>query len=165
MPKPYRVSPSVITDLIDVIRANISISNSPVVVHSVGMDDNGYYLVNVVGIGPNLQRAQLLCESAESGRALLLPARNKDSRHIGMPDDRLEINGNLYHVGAYIHPNYGTQFIHRIETDDGNEITWNTTRIHPLGRYKVSCRVKEHMIYSKVNQTAVTHCKFSEAEK
>jgi|RhiMethySRZTD1v2_1073278.scaffolds.fasta_scaffold19545_5 hypothetical protein len=162
--KLYRVSPSVITDLVGVVRANIAISNSPVVVHSVGMDDDGNYMVQVVGYGPNANYARLLCESAERNFALLLPARNKDSKHIASPGERLEFTGNLYHVGAYIHPNYGTQFIHRIETDDGNEITWNTSRIHPLGRYKVSCRVKEHLVYSKVNQTAVTHCKFETEE-
>lgn len=161
--RKFRISPANIADLYAAVYANGGASRG-VVLHTVNPNHNGDYLVVVIGLSDE-KYYDAVCEMAylaEKGQAVILPARNKRSDHIGSKGDAWEFDGELYHIGAWTNPSYGLQFIHRFQDGEQNELFWTTGKITALGRYHITCKIKDHKNYGNIYQTAVTYCKFTE---
>lgn len=157
----YVISPAKMPELQAAISASFPGITAPVI-HTVGVDDQGNFLVNVVGFGINEMIVVGLCKLAQSHKKVVAPPASLVSEPMGTVTSRLEFTGLLYHIGASAHDEFGMQYYHRFITDDSNnEILWVTGR--PAGltnhKYKVSCRVKGHNRWSDIWQTLVTHCK------
>jgi hypothetical protein len=165
MTRTYTLSPSIIPDLQAAIDANFRDNLNPVVLQQVGSDDRGFLEIRVRAYGTTEENVHALCLMAERGTAIILPARNWESDRVGEPGTQFEFDGELYHVGVHT-SQFGQQFIHRFSTLDGqNEITWKTGKPQPLGRYKVTCRVKGYTDFGYIEQTTVTHCKLTKLEE
>jgi hypothetical protein len=161
--RKYRISPALLADLSAAVIVNGG--DSPgAIIHTVDPDYFGDYLVEVVGLTDDSYFDDVckMAYLAEQGKAVLLPARNKESRHCYLKGDNVEFKAKLYHIGAWTNPQYGVQYIHRFITLDRAryEITWMTGKVQPIGRYKVACKVKDHQKYGGIEQTSVSYCKF-----
>jgi len=166
--RKYRISPALISDLCAAVIANGGASRGAVI-HTVNPNHYGDYLVEVIGLADNtfFDDVCKLAYTAEQGKAVLLPALNRRSVHVGDKGEQYTFDGDLYHIGAWTNPSYGVQYIHRFQTLDGekNELSWTTGRYQALGHYTVSCKIKDHTNYGGVYQTAITYCKFELLEE
>jgi hypothetical protein len=141
----------------------VNYSKEPVVLQQVGTDDDGLLLIEVKAYGKIEEEVRVLCEMAERGVAVILPARNKNSKYIKCETERWQFQGELYHIGVAT-SRYGTQYIHRFEDEYGDEITWKTSKPQPLGKYVVNCRITGLTYFHGIEQTTVSHCKFERIE-
>lgn len=159
--RKFKISPEDLPALQRAVFVNINTSEiTPVLVHTLDIDQEGNFLVEILGFGSHFDKACILAGLAESGRAVLLPARNPDSDHVFTPGESVTFDADLYHIGVYTSPQYGQKFIHRFQDRDGNELTWTTNTMSLLGEYRVTAKVKAHEEYFGVLQTAITHCRF-----
>lgn len=162
----YKISPEDLPALQRAIFVNINTNEfTSVLAHTLDIDEEGNFLVEILGVGENFTRGCELADRAEAGRAVIFPARNPDSEHVHTPGDLITFDAELYHVGVYTSPQYGRKFIHRFSDRDGNELTWTTNTICLLGKYRVTAKVKAHEEYFNVRQTAITHCRFEAIPK
>lgn len=166
--RKYTISPDCLPDLVAAVIANGG-ADRGVVIHTIQKTRFGDYIIEVVGLKDTdyFNDVCKMADLAEQGKAVLLPVRNKNSRHCHLVGENVKFNAQLYHVGAWTNPQYGVQYIHRFITLDRAkyELTWTTSKCTPLGLYKVSCKIKDHTNYGGIEQTAVTYCKFEPLEE
>lgn len=161
MSRIYFISPATMPDLSKAI--SINYFKDPVVLQQVGLDEQGLLLIDVKAYGKVEEDVRTLCEMAERGVAIILPARNKHSKYRGCETDRWEFHGELYHIGV-TSGKYGTQYIYRFQDEHGDEITWKTSKPQPLGKYVVNCRISGETYFHGIEQTTVSHCKLERVE-
>ena len=164
--RKYRLTPEVVPALQKAIFVNINTDErTPALVHTLEIDDDGNFVVEILGIGKEHALACDLAEKAEAGRAVIFPARNPDSEHVFEPGESVTFDAELYHVGVFTSTQYGRKFIHRFSDRKGNELTWTTNTMASLGTYRVTAKIKAHEEYFNIKQTAVTHCRFEAIPK
>lgn len=140
------------------------VNNLPVVLQTVDLGEEGFS-VKVVGYGAAYNAAYRFVKLGEAGIPMIRVASNKTSKHIGEPGGNIEkLQVEMYHTGIWVHPQYGAQFIHRFRTKDGDELTWNTKQQVSRGWYSINARIKNHVRYDNIDQTAISHCKLTPLE-
>lgn len=157
MSRLYAVSPATMPALAKVVSLNYS--KAPVVLHQVGSDDRGCFLIDVKAYGDTDRQVRQLCEMAERDIAIILPAENAKSSHVGVEGDKIEFAGHLYHIGCYVNPRYGTQYIHRFHNEWNDELTWKTSKPHAPAVYKVSAKISGYSNFGGIQQTNIGYCK------
>lgn len=164
--RTFKVSPEHLPALRRAVFVNINTHEwTPAYVQTMDTDQWGNFLVEILGYDTYFDKACVLAGLAEAGRAVIMPARNRNSEHAFTPGDTVTFDAELYHVGVFTSKQYGQKFIHRFQDRDGNEFTWTTNTMCLLGDYRITAKVKAHEEYFGVCQTAITHCRFESLAK
>jgi len=163
--RKFKISPEDLPALKRAVFVNINSQEwTPVLIHTLDIDQGGDFLVEVLGVDEYFDQACKLASFAEAGRAVIFPARNPHSDHVFDEGDSVTFDAELYHVGVF-KCQYGLKYVHRFSDRDGNELTWTTNTFCHLGNYRVTAKVKAHEEYFGVYQTSVTHCRFEAIEQ
>lgn len=82
--------------------------------------------------------------------------------HFGTVGERGQWNVRLTGINVTEGGVYGTTWIYRFVTEEGNIAVWFSSRNVELvvnGRYALTGTVKKHQVYQSKNNTVLTRCK------
>lgn len=135
------------------------------------MEDDSSYVISIKSLANSYYfnskfkgfvASMVICYNKEVERKEA--AQNNPSKFVGNIGDKLEAEFNKFEVVASWEGQYGSTWVYKFVTTDGNILIWKSSKWISSNKTKkghVKFTVKDHTEFRGIHQTEVTRCRIS----